>query len=282
MPGTFLHPTLKSLISKDDVPVDTGINPDETSGLLEKIFYRNFHFIKNKSGSRCNYNLEILFYSDIGIDIPGTGLRLILNSNNAGGSAYSVKFSYELKIMSLLRSFYFSGFLATSRAFFDLLLDAIGINENELLKKAIGIFITDPSPVAQWILQYNQSNPSATINPAADPDNDIYIDNIINAFANINVAPFDVIFNQHIANAIAGFAHEKIETLLNKWLGAFSISHIRDLLIPKIEASIDDLNVSLEFPRKLLVPVDTNPGSPGFGNPLPEPAKALLTYHIGT
>ena len=52
-------------------------------------------------------------------------------------------------------------------------------------------------------------------------------------------------------------------------------SSFAELFIPQVDAKIEDVNLAIEFPRSILVPLDEQ------GNFKPEPAKARLNFQVG-
>lgn len=117
------------------------------------------------------------------------------------------------------------------------------------------------------------------------------VDNIRNTLSTINESQeIDInLFKEIIYAALKDIngINEKITQLLllfQTWLGDISKEDIIELLIPRFNIELRDINMSLEFPRKWLLPLDTNGNIIDDDSTIPEDQKqkSELSFNVGS
>jgi hypothetical protein len=73
------YPTLNTIISEQDIPEILGFIREGLVSLLEKIHYKDFQSKKSIAGDAAFYSLQIVSPKKLSIEIPGTGIALVLN-----------------------------------------------------------------------------------------------------------------------------------------------------------------------------------------------------------
>lgn len=274
-----LYPTLDNLISVENLPTEFAFAQSTANNLLENTFYKNHSFFKSKHGDYATINLDIVLYKTLGFKIPGTDLAILLNSNNVGETVIPITFSYNWRILKYINLFTQDGFAGDPKAFFDILVDISGSNPEELLKQTIVDSIAGSvTDITNWIATYNSTAATVnqiTVTPLPNVDN--YVSSLSSALKTVGVNPTDAVFKQNVHNGSSSFqdAATKMQAIFTKWLGDFNIDNIKDFLIPKFRLSLNSINVSIQFPRDILTPVDPITFVPigGF---------SLLTFNAGS
>ena len=294
MPSTKFYPSLTTLFPIDNIPENVGFIKDGIRYVFKDIYYRDLQIAKSVSGEAAFYNLSLVSYKRLGFDIPGTGgMALVINpdynENSTAGFVLPISVGYKWDILKYIKGFSINTFDFSPLPFFNLLLDISGASNAELLLEAINRFyFDDETPIQTFVDEFNSFYSPVTPLEVDDNVDDVTaIESILEQFKS-NGNDYDaleVIFTLFVtgedAITIDG-ALSNLEALFFNWFGFFSINDIKSLLIPQVWASLIDINLALEFPRNMLVPLDNNVNSPNYGNPLPEPAKSRLAFHIGS
>ncbi|MEM7039826.1 MAG: hypothetical protein AAF570_22830, partial [Bacteroidota bacterium] len=147
------YPALTRLLPLDKIPPNLGFIQNGISSVSDKIFVKNLQVNKSPDGATARYNLTLVLYEKVGLEVPGTnGLALVLNPGEQQGTTeIKVSFSYAWEILRFLNGFDLQNFSFSPRAFFDLFLDIVGMDEQELIQEVIEVFIQDADPVTKFI-----------------------------------------------------------------------------------------------------------------------------------
>lgn len=133
---TFYQP-ISNILEVEALPDQLGFVKDGITNLLSNIYYRDLQYSKNTRGDAAFYSLSIVSKQRIDIDIPGTGMSIILNPSHdpltQDISEFPITLSYEWGILSYLRSFNLANFSFNGAAFFDLATRILGISETNLI-----------------------------------------------------------------------------------------------------------------------------------------------------
>jgi len=108
------YPTLSSIINSDDIPEILGFIKDGVQSLIDKIHYKDLQFNKSPRGDAAFYSLSIVSPQRIDIEIPGTGIFLVLNPDLIGGdsniSSFPITVEYQWKVLAYIREFSLGSF----------------------------------------------------------------------------------------------------------------------------------------------------------------------------
>ena len=69
MPDKFF-PQLSSVVTLDRLPEQLGFIQNGLNNIFDKLFYRDFQYIKSENGDSTFYSLVIVSHKKIVIDIP--------------------------------------------------------------------------------------------------------------------------------------------------------------------------------------------------------------------
>jgi hypothetical protein len=276
MPSTKTYPSLKTLLQPEQLPQGLGMLQNGIDQVLGRIFYKDLVINKSKKGDKSNYTFNLVTFDTLGIDIPGTGLKLLLNpSPQIIGTELPISFNFRFDILKYIQGFNLATFPSTPRDFFKLLIEIADPEENEFLKAVIDIFIEESEPINKWIYNFNNTHPQQQITVLPNNDENIYLNLIIDELDRKNIDIYDITYDDYIENLGSLNALTNIEDLFGEFLGMFSVDYLKTFLIPQVFASINGINVAIEFPRSIFIPINSTTGQELAGN-------SLLTFNVGS
>jgi hypothetical protein len=278
----------------ESLPTQLGFVKEGISNVFSHCFYRDLQVQKTVDGDAASYGLKLLTYKRLALEVPGTGgLALVLNPSldpdvQGSHSEFPIAVSYKWGILKYAKGFDLQSFEWSGAAFFSLILDLTGATKQELLTEALSVLTDDPDPIQQFIDLFNND---ATYHPAAPlelhsfpSEAEVIADLLMQLVSNGNdFDAYQIILEQYVVSfSSLDDIFSKLELLFQRWLGAFSIDNIGELLIPQVSASIDSLSVGVQFPSKILREVDAQ------GKPVPNPQNpeedkpALLSFDVAS
>jgi len=310
MPSTNQYPPLKLLLPVENLPSAITNITGGLSSIFDKIYYREYYPEKTKLGDAATYNIILVVYDRLGIEIPGTnGLALVLNqgleADGINTTEFSVTLEYELEIVKYIYGLTPDKFAADPIAYFNTLIGIGGLSISQITEQVISTLIDDPDPINKFITDFNTKyNPTTllTLNSGTDPDT--FVDLAIQIEEN-GKDTLSILLEDYIKDIDLTETLNKLKTVFVKWFDNFEFDDIlKKLLIPTFKASINDINLALEFPRSILKPVYYNISDPNdvnnnkvigeevdwdgtpLANPLSEAElaeiKSRLTFTVGT
>ncbi|MBT1689821.1 hypothetical protein, partial [Dawidia soli] len=301
MAANKFYPSLSALVPVEDIPDNLGFVKNGLSSVFDHFYYRNLQIDKSVAGDAAFYNLSLLTFRRIGLDIPGTGgMSLVLNPSftETGSSEFPLSVSYKWGILKYIKGFELQTFDWSARSIFDLVSEISGVTADELLLQSIFVLTKeadDPEEpedaIQKFVDEFNAKYTPVTPLGKGNFSDDLAVvaDLIVQMSINGNAFdPVSVVFDFFIDSVeIDGDSLSKIEILFSQWLGAFSSDNIRELLIPHVSASLNNITVALEFPRTILIPLETeddldSDSATGPGDPLPEEFKSQVKFNVGS
>jgi len=285
MSTNLIYPSLDQLVSPDKIPTVLGQFENAIQNALASIYYRDFILSRSPKGDSAFYKITLILNTRLGIEVPGTGgLALVLNPDYQSGlTEIPLSISYRLLILSYIDGVKVSEVVSDPQALFNFFLKLSKTNKVELIFEVLQVFISDPDPILNFVSNYN-SQRSPAITPITDDDLRTVIADLVSQIES-NHDSFEIILNDYI---LSGLTIENIITnlklLFKKWFGEFDVETLKELFIPKASFSIDNIDIALEFPRSVFVPVQdgnvTTIPPTAVGDPLPDPYKTLLTFNV--
>jgi hypothetical protein len=282
------YPTLASIVSEDDFPEILGFIKDGILTLLDKIHYKDLQYNKSSKGDAAFYSLSIVSPNRIDIEIPGTGMFLVLNPDLTGGdsniSAFPITIDYEWVILAYLRDFDLNNFSFTPQEFFEIALRVLNISEEQAIANFINTF-TEPvdastTSLEQFVNDINEFNDG--VNLLTPTQETKLVDVVTEIYEQTNKYATLIGFATYILKNDLQETKEKLKEFFRSLLPDDIEEYIRDILLPKMRATLT-LTAGIEFPRSILKPVydETHPDSPyevipeidDQGNP-----KVILTF----
>lgn len=259
---TFLPP-VSSLITLDDLPESLQFLEAGTQ-LLDDVYFRELQYKRSQKGDAAFYNLILVLNKEAGFTVPGTDIEVLLNPGYVMGDSTEIPLNlqYEWKLLGLLKkisSFSPSEFAANPIAFFELGLDIVGLDSNQLLGTVLKQFTAEANPIDAVNAFITDVN--AKYNTSVDPVSATnFTDAVIEALDSTTAAAqmdlFTMIYELYIEDADLDASLDNINQLFSDHFGGGGIvAYLKDMLIPSISASLE-LGVGVAFPRDYLIPVD--------------------------
>lgn len=289
------YPSLSSVVSPEDFPDILGFVKDGILNLFEKIHYKDLQYNKSPRGDAAFYSLSIVSPNRIDIEIPGTGIYLVLNPDLAGGdstiSSFPITVEYEWQVLAYLREFSLGNFSFQPQEIFEIALRVLNINEEQALAQFINTFtvpINDSvgtleqfkADVEQYNIGIGNTNFSL---PIITEDTKLY-QLVESIYEQTNNHATLIAFGTYVLENDVDETWRKLKQFFKNLLPQDIESYIKEILIPKFRATLL-LTAAIEFPRNILKPVfpenssDTYPdlevipeGTPGF------PDKVLFSF----
>ena len=278
--STVFYPSIVEVLPVDALPNELGFVKDGVSALLSKVFYKNLQYTINDRGDVAFYSISIVSKDRIDIEIPGTGLFLILNPSHDQAdvnaiSEFPVKVNYEWPILGYLRNFDLSSFSFAPGDLFDLALAILDVTEAQLLDRVLNIFITGANPINTFVDDVNSHFGTAIAHPTSgDPIAEVLQD-IENESGIDGAGP--TIFTIYLLDALSeGNTEDRIKEFFSSFYGGDINEYIKNLLVPKIDATLE-VGLAIEFPRNILTPLDAVGGEPLADDTI----KTMLIFDAG-
>lgn len=283
MAATKFFPPLTAIMPVDALPNELGFVKTGLTNILSHVYFRDLQSSHNDRGDAAFYSLSIVSLKRLDVEIPGTGIFLILNPGHdplaSGFSEFPVTLSYRWPILGYVRQFNLETFSFRPADIFDLALRVVGISQRQLVERALSLFVPSLSPVDTFVDDVNALFGTSIAHPAAasaDPLGDVLEE--INGTTGINGAG-GAVFVLYLFDAASEDAtRARIKTFFEDFFDGEDVeAYLRRLLVPKIEATLQ-VGLAVEFPRNVLEPLD----SVG-GEPLPDQTiKTWLTFDAGS
>jgi hypothetical protein len=253
MPQPTPFPFLSDIVALNNLPEPLHFLEGGLMTLFSKIKYRQLELSKSPGGASLHCSIKILTDDKLSLAIPGTGgMSLVFNYDAVNGStSISLTLSRIWEIRKYISGFQTEGFSYMPDAFFNILLSILDIDKETFIQEVLKVFYVNDSTSFNSLYQA-LSDPALNLNL---PSGFTSVGDLIQ-FADLhNIDLFNPVFKKIIDVANNHDAvWNNIKALFKKWLGDFSIKDLEDLLIPKINVSVEALTVSLIFPRDYLIP----------------------------
>lgn len=289
MPITNYNPPISSLIRLEDFPDELSFISGGIENLLKTVGFKDLQISKSRSGNAAIYQLTAIPNLKISLGIPGTdGLEIILNpdynnqSNN--NTVFPISLRYNWEIIKYVKEFSGASFSESVDAFFRLLLELSEVDESQLLRNALDIFLADEiDALTKFATDFNNSfNPTTNLVPDLNLPNPVkdLILQMNNAGNNFN--SFEVIL-QHFILETSNLdeVFDKLFRLFNDWMGGITGDSLKKLFLPDFEFALESLSIGLQFPTKYLRQVDLITGEPldnGNGGDVP----SIILFDLGS
>ena len=274
MANETFFPPITNLVALEDLPEELGFVKDGLADLLDNILYKDLQYSRSAAGDTAFYNLSIVSKKRIDIEIPGTGIFLVLNPSHDAStkvSEFPISLNYNRPIIAYVGSLDLGNFSFGPADMFELALKVLKLSERTLIDRVIAIFLNDvPQPVNTFVSQLNSYyGTSIPVPISADP-----VQELLTAMKNeprigeVGAAVFLLFI---LDNLDLSKSQENLNKFFSGLVQPDLETFMLQLLKPSIDASLR-IGAGLEFPRNVLLPVDN------AGNPLPDPEKVMLLF----
>ncbi|MDB5034037.1 MAG: hypothetical protein JWQ98_1278 [Chlorobi bacterium] len=254
----FFYPKLSGLISLDALPEQLNFVKDGFEAILDSIYFKDFRASHDLSGGVIVYNLDLVAYKQVGFEIPGTEIDIVLNPAFTTADPITViplSVVYNWPIRRLLSSFDIATFSGAPSELFSIAFNVSGIAEEELLRLTVALLVVGTDPLTTFANHVNTQY-SANISLPLDSDVTTAIQSIVDGIADNSTKRLDaIVFDDYVldAQSVAN-SLDNIESLFRFDLGEQPLARLRELLIPRIDARLG-IDVGIKFPPSVLGPV---------------------------
>lgn len=257
------YPKLSSVLNLDNLPDQLSFIEGGLENLLDDVFVRDYQIVKSRKGDSISYFLVLKIYKRIGIEVPGA-FTILLNPPKPGdpdplSSEIPVSVQVQAEILKYIQNFDVLKFSAEPKAFFDLFLELLGIDVEELFDDLIAAF-TQSNTVNEIVAKLNEANNLiGTIDEITFPSSATRIEQIEEVIEAIEsggsgLTAIGAVFTLLSDGKPVDEIKENLNQLFRSRLGGNPIDRIKKLFKPKINASLK-VSPVIEFPRNVLLPI---------------------------
>lgn len=255
------YPALSSIVSENDIPDILGFIKNGIINLFDNIYFKDFQQSKSPKGDAAFYSLSIVSRR-IDIEIPGTGIYLVLNPDLIGNdeniSAFPITIEYQWKILAYLRFFSVGNFSFDTEQIFEVALRVLNVSEEQAIAHFVNTFVEpenqDITPLQQFVKDINATNdwdinlPTETTLPQVVED---IFEKSAGKYASL------VAFASYLATSDLQETSAKVKVYFRSMVPQDIDEFIKEVVLPKFRATLL-LSAGIEFPRNILKPVDEN------------------------
>lgn len=291
MADTQFYPSIATLLPLDAIPANAGFVKDGLQGIFDHLYFRDLQVQSSRRGDVAFYQLSLVLYKRLGVEIPGTGgTALLFNPGQASGkiTEIGIGFSYRWDILKYIRAFDHASLEDLPRLLFDVLVEVSGASQAALLDELIGrVHGAAADPVQAFVDAYNGDNQATVpLTKLKDPDTQAVIEDLVDQLdARHGVNVYELIVAACLDGAsTAQGAVAELTAFFGKWVKELTVDDVKALVIPHCAASVKNINLVLEFPRTLLKPVLPNGDVIDANSSVPEDQKqrSRLTFTAGS
>ncbi len=247
------YPALSSVIAPDELPELLGFLKEAITGLLDNIHFKDLQYSKSVYGDKAFYSLRIVTKNPLELEIPGTGIFLVLNpdTTDSGISSFPITVEYEWPILAYRRSFNIDNFSFSPEDFYLLALQILNLTEAQVVANAINIFTETESgntAFEQAVIDLNVTVNTFTDNPVFD---------ILDAIhEQLDTPPELAVLATYILKENLNVSKQNLNRFFKSLLPTDDVeSYIQNLILPKFATTLV-LSAGIDFPRRILQPVD--------------------------
>ncbi|HYR28258.1 MAG TPA: hypothetical protein VEU30_07305, partial [Thermoanaerobaculia bacterium] len=269
--STVYYSPLSSLVPQESFPEALGFVKDGLVTLLDDVYFKDLQHSESPRGDAAQYALTIVSLKALEVEIPGTGIFLVLNPGHTTTSEFPITLRYEWPVLAWINAFDIESFSWQPGDFYQLVLTVLGLSERQVLERALTVFTGSADPVGDFVSDYNDFYAPDTIAVPMGPDPVGELKTAIEAQRGEGAAL--IVFAMYVLDeADISASEEKLEALFSSLFGGSVKDWFLRQITPRIEATLA-IGAGIRFPRNILVPLHEM-----TGEPLPAPATSLLIF----
>jgi hypothetical protein len=282
------YPKVNALLNLDAVPDELHFITDAIASMLERVHYDELFVSVTQDDSSGYYSLTLLLNEKIRFEIPNTnGLAIRLNPVvtpiEGFETAIPISVGYNIGIWQFLRHIKIENIADVPDVLFNLLLIISRADNADMLRSICENIIGGSDPAQDLVDNLNTNyGPSPLLVLSTDESIKYFDlrDQILNNNTPLNLPA--ILFSDYLITGTPAEALNKVKLFFKQWFAEISFKDILNLFIPKIFASINSINVGVEFPLNVFRRVD-----PITFEPLIDPVthgfvKTILTVDLGS
>jgi hypothetical protein len=283
---TLFYPSISSLLPLEQIPPNLGFIQGVLQEVFDNLYYRDLQVQKSKQGDVGFYQLSLVIYQRLGVEIPGTGgAALVFNpGQTAQTTEIPIALGYRWEILKYIKEFDHASAAEMPQLLFDAFVEISGANSVALLGELIDRFHGSAAdPVQAFVDAYNLDNlPTVPLTKPGGSDPQAVIEGLLTQLDEIQQTDvYQLIFAAYLNLAkTVEDAFAQISAFFSKWVKDLSVDDFAAFLLPHCSITIKDLSLALEFPRSLLKPII--PNDPDDRVIEDESQKSKLTFKAGS
>lgn len=252
------YPAITDIVRPDDLPEFLSFIKTGLEAVLSKIYYKDYYFSKNISGSEAFYSLSIVSKTKLALELPGTGISLVLNPDLIDDdiSSFPITLYWNWEILRFIKYFKANQFSFSVQDLFDAGLMVFDVSEASALRIATDLLITPNNFQSNFQQLVQDINLLYGSNIFIDDYSNNKYQHLISEIGHINQSVLPTVFGLYILSSNnLSVAKQKLNIFYSAFVPGDFESFIKELLLPKIRATLT-LTAAIEFPPNILKPVD--------------------------
>jgi hypothetical protein len=99
MSSTQFYPSLSTLLPLESIPPNLGFFQGVLQEIFDNLYFRDLQVQKSKLGDVGFYQLSLVIYKRLGVEIPGTGgAALVLNPGQVDGQITEIPIALAARV----------------------------------------------------------------------------------------------------------------------------------------------------------------------------------------
>ena len=273
-------PKLSDLINLNSIPQLDFINPSDIDNILSSIYYKNYYSSCNDIGDRHYYYIDIVTDQKIEFKLGDTGMSIAINNNDQESTCFPVRLYWQYKILHTILSFKTSQFSFSPADIFTLFLNIFNISKEECITLVMPLLYNDEKDDSEFKQLEHILNGLLQSEIDIDEDDVDYKSQLINCIEQISDNSFEeIIFALIESLSDTNDIYEKLKNFFSPYLRYENIrEELLEYITPDISLTLEELSVSLLFPREWLIPINPDTNGPYAD----ENIKSSLTLNVGS
>lgn len=255
------YPRISSVITENDIPDILGFIKTGIVNLLDRIYFKDLQYSKSPKGDSAFYSLSVVS-GRLDIEIPGTGIFLVLNPDQSGENAdnyissFPITIEYQWKILAYLRYFSLGNFSFDPEQIFEVALRILNISEEQAIAHFVNTFVEPENqnitPLQQFVKDINAANDWNINLPTEATTLPEVVEDIFEKSAGKYASL--VAFGSYLATSDLQETSAKVKVYFRSMIPQDIDEFIKEVILPKFRATLL-LSAAIEFPRNILKPV---------------------------
>src|SRR6218665_3159827 len=135
------YPALSEIMNVGDLPDFLSFIKTGLENVFSKLYYNDFYFSKNISGSEAFYSLNIISKTRLELGLPGTEIYFVINPNYIEGetSSFPMTLNWKWDILKFIKYFNANQFSFSGDDLFKLGLLVFNLEETEVIDLTVNI-----------------------------------------------------------------------------------------------------------------------------------------------
>ena len=251
---------------------------------FDDIFVKDLIVNQSYYGDQGYYSFTLTTYNSIGINIPiAEDLKLVLNPTTVGTTEIPVSFNYSWIILRYIQDFSLDSFDNAVKSVLEILFDLAEITPEELLRETLFALYPNINALETFINDLNTKyGTNIQVNSNALATTDTKISQVVEEVQELDMDMIQVVYETAIEIDDEGLI--RLKKVFNRLFDNIE-ENFKEAIALNFTATINELSLGLQFPRKWLVPVYTgveNVTGLAINEPLPEPYFSIVKFNAGS